>query len=339
VTYKLPRMKEVVSMIQTSGEENDINFSFHPFQENSNCPVYTIPANVLIKNGNVTVADWEEIDALPTSFNEIKPSQAFPTSKDSYLKQAHSMIDKIQSGALEKAVLSRIKTVPKPYELDEVRLFHQLSEAYPNAFVYLFHHPIAGTWMGATPETLYTAANGTVSTMALAGTQKNTGVPLETVQWKEKERHEQAVVSDYIDSLAAKHQLKLKSKKGPVTSEAGNVVHLKTTFEFQLPTQKTLTAFLSDLHPTPAVCGLPKDKALALIEKTEVGNRGYYAGFLGPDLETTSYRFVNLRCMRILDDDLVLFVGGGLTAGSDPEKEWEETELKARTLLAVVEKN
>ncbi len=98
-----------------------------------------------------------------------------------------------------------------------------------------------------------------------------------------------------------------------------------------------MTEFISALHPTPAVCGLPKERALELIYKTEMHNREYYAGYCGPiNYQGKTDLFVNLRCMKILPDKLALYIGGGLTAKSDPEKEWEETVLKANTLLSVI---
>ena len=98
-----------------------------------------------------------------------------------------------------------------------------------------------------------------------------------------------------------------------------------------------MAEFINKLQPTPAVCGLPKDRALDLIMKTEQHNREYYAGFCGPInyLHKTDL-FVNLRCMKILKGQFALFVGGGLTAKSEPEKEWAETELKSETLKRII---
>jgi len=96
-----------------------------------------------------------------------------------------------------------------------------------------------------------------------------------------------------------------------------------------------MAEFITNLHPTPAVCGLPKDKSLELILQTEKHNREYYAGYCGPiNYQNKTDLFVNLRCMKILEDQLALFVGGGLTKDSVPTKEWDETVLKAKTLLS-----
>ena len=90
------------------------------------------------------------------------------------------------------------------------------------------------------------------------------------------------------------------------------------------------------LHPTPAVCGIPLEKSRALILETEQHNRGYYTGFLGPVTAKSISLFVNLRCMQVLPEKCVLYVGGGITRDSEMEKEWLETEAKAETLLSVI---
>lgn len=91
------------------------------------------------------------------------------------------------------------------------------------------------------------------------------------------------------------------------------------------------------LHPTPAVGGFPVRQALQYLEQTERYNRRYYAGYLGPVGNTDEFHwFVNLRCMEIFPQAVSLYVGGGITVLSEPRKEWEETELKSRTLLDIL---
>ena len=120
------------------------------------------------------------------------------------------------------------------------------------------------------------------------------------------------------------------------TIEAGSVQHLKTTISAQLNSTDQLFTLVSELHPTPAVGGLPKNAAIELILDKESYDRKYYTGFLGPVTKNLSQLFVNLRCLEVLGDSVCLYVGAGITAASDPEAEWEETKLKAQTLLSVL---
>ncbi len=94
------------------------------------------------------------------------------------------------------------------------------------------------------------------------------------------------------------------------------------------------------MHPTPAVCGIPLDSAKQFIKQTEGYDRKYYTGFLGPcNVNGKTNLFVNLRCAELFANNINLYIGGGITKDSIPEKEWEETELKSKTLLSVLEDN
>jgi isochorismate synthase len=94
------------------------------------------------------------------------------------------------------------------------------------------------------------------------------------------------------------------------------------------------------LHPTSAVCGMPKEESLAFILMNEGYNREFYSGFLGQvNFRDETHIFVNLRCMQIFDTSAYLYAGGGITAHSQPQKEWQETIYKMQTLLNVLSNN
>ncbi len=90
------------------------------------------------------------------------------------------------------------------------------------------------------------------------------------------------------------------------------------------------------LHPTPAVAGVPVEKSLAFLNANETHDRSYYAGFLGPMESSVVRLFVNIRCAKVLSNHLQLYVGGGITAESIPEAEWNESQRKAETLLNIL---
>ena len=213
-----------------------------------------------------------------------------------------------------------------------------LLEKYPAAFVYIWYHPAVGMWAGATPETLFSLENGKFTTMALAGTQRVKGD--EELIWGLKEREEQQIVTDYI-----KTELKgLITRTAPArTVRAGQVAHICTELEGTLTKDFGLIQLVNKLHPTPAVCGLPKETARSFIIEHEGYDRKFYTGFLGEinlslDSETSAktHLFVNLRCMELFENKAVLFVGGGITGDSDKEKEWEETVAKSATMRSIL---
>jgi len=255
----------------------------------------------------------------------------------------------------EKVVISR-KEIVKTSKTDSIQLLKKLLNKYKKAFVYCWYHPKIGLWLGATPETLLKIQGNQLSTMALAGTQQYKDTT--EVVWKNKERVEQQIVTDFIvDKI--KPLVKQLSIGKTETLKAGNLLHIKTELRGVLEKDRSnLKNVLLALHPTPAVCGIPKVKAKQFILDNENYNREFYTGFLGElnikekitrnnnrrNVENNAYNaikmvtnlFVNLRCMKYTDTDVTVFVGGGITKDSIPENEWEETVNKTLTVKTIL---
>jgi isochorismate synthase len=155
--------------------------------------------------------------------------------------------------------------------------------------------------------------------------------------WTQKEIEEQALVSRYIVNCFKKIRLREYEEVGPRTAIAGNLMHLRTDFTVDMQATnfpQLGTVMLELLHPTSAVCGMPKEPALAFIRAGEGFDRQFYSGYLGPvNIAGESHMFVNLRCVQLVAGKAILYAGAGITADSVPEKEWTETELKCQTLL------
>ena len=115
------------------------------------------------------------------------------------------------------------------------------------------------------------------------------------------------------------------------TSKAGKIEHLKTLITGF--TSKSPKEIVAALHPTPAVAGVPKNKAISIIAEKEKHDRSFYSGYLGKIDSKNCALFVNLRCLQIKDNNARLFVGGGITKDSIPEKEWEEIIHKSQTMI------
>lgn len=263
------------------------------------------------------------------------------STQEQYGRLVRSAIHFIAANRIEKVVVSRMTDTPLPVGFDPMQTFTHLCAAYPHAFVSLVAIPGIGTWIGASPELLLSLDQQGLSTMALAATQA--GPPdgnLATVGWSRKEIEEQALVSSYIRSFFRDAGVASVRESGPQTVQAGNVVHLQTRFDVRLPEpqlQVLANAMLTNLHPTSAVCGMPKDRALAFILANEGYDRSFYSGFLGPvNLGGQTRLHVNLRCMQLRESSASLYVGGGITAVSNPQDEWRETQMKAETLLRVL---
>ena len=243
----------------------------------------------------------------------------------------------IRVGKLQKVVASRAAVRPLPAGFEAWTAFERLQELYPSAFVSLVRVPGQGIWLGATPEVLAALTPTEIRTVALAGTQPAAAAGA----WGAKETEEQNVVADYIEEVLTDWQLADIRRSQPTTVAAGPLLHRRTEFRAALrrtngqPLHPSWLVF--GLHPTPAVAGQPQQEALEFLRQHEGYGRRYYSGFLGPvnlPAPGTAQLFVNLRCAELRPDAgvAVLYAGAGLTADSDPAREWQETELK----LAVV---
>ena len=201
-------------------------------------------------------------------------------------------------------------------------------------------------WLGASPEALIQqTSEGIFKTMSLAGTQTaihpdDSPIPRVDIRWGQKEIEEQALVSRYIVECFKKIRLREYQETGPKTVQAGNLFHLRTDFEVNTCTLKfpeLATVMLELLHPTSAICGVPKEPSRQFILDHEGYDRSLYSGFLGPvNIQENTSLFVNLRTVRLKNGIATFYAGGGITADSDPESEWHETEIKCDTLLNVI---
>ncbi|MEA3504946.1 MAG: chorismate-binding protein [Bacteroidota bacterium] len=262
--------------------------------------------------------------------------EIYYSSFDDYKKQFTHFKKLFANNTLQKGVLSRIIKTETTHRGNAEQLFKKLTESYPDAMVYIINIPGEGLWIGATPEPFIKTNNERYQTSSVAATQPFTG---KSIKWSEKEIEEQQIVTDYITGVLKKTGITDFTKQRPKTYRAGNVSHLKTDFTISKEIIKPhLNNFLHNLHPTPAVCGIPKQDAYNEILRTEHHNREFYTGFLGSvGMEEDLQLFVNLRCMQIFEKHSAVYVGGGLTSGSVLESEWRETEYKSASLLRIAE--
>lgn len=342
-SYRMPYSSEIVTGIQTSStiekftgfEVPKNGFIVAPFDVESAAEALFFQPDIHFINDDI---DKNQLNRLLSTTFSVKNSatSTLETSQTDYLHQATMLIDKLKNKELEKIVLSRTISNTSCKKESAVSLFEKLSNIYPHAFVSIFHIPGQCVWVGATPETLLKSDNESIQTMSLAGTKS-----LSTkTEWTDKEREEQQMVSDYVENVLQQFPFTQIEKAGPTEQQAGNVCHLMTKYNCKgRLSGKEQFELIRTLHPTPAVCGIPKEKAMQFISTTELHDREYYAGFLGPINAKACNLFVNLRCMKLTDEGVAFFVGGGLTAQSVPEAEWSETCMKLETLSKVINSN
>jgi isochorismate synthase len=250
-------------------------------------------------------------------------------SKSDYLTTCKKLISDLKKSKLNKVVLSKLKIVPLKDSPEKI--FGKLNEKYTNTFNYLISIEGLGCWIGASPELLFNLDNNQFNSVSLAGTKSDVSIP-----WGEKELEEQQIVTDFIHKQLLENCTKI-TVDGPNTLNAGTFYHLQTKFSAQTKFENWQN-LVNNLHPTPATCGLPQQLAKDHIVSIEPHNREFYTGFLGPVNSSKMSLFVNLRCMQIVNENAILYLGGGITAQSNSNDEWDETEKKSETLLKVISK-
>ena len=284
---------------------------------------------------------YEALGDEPQLFFALSSDYFQPTKKEEYCQLVKDAVKEIEEGRLQKLVCGRSKVLELPENFQPFDYFRRLCDSYANAFVSFVSIPGVGSWIGASPEVLISINQQKIfKTMALAGTQPKSAAqkPADAV-WRQKEIEEQALVSRYIINCFKKIRLREFDEHGPRTIVAGNLMHLRTDFIVDMEATdfpQLGSVMLELLHPTSAVCGMPKALAKDFLAQREKLDRQFFAGFLGPVLLPETCLFVNLRCMQLLEKRAIFYAGAGITADSDPEKEWQETEEKIGTLTALL---
>ncbi|MFN3952074.1 MAG: isochorismate synthase [Thermaurantimonas sp.] len=275
-----------------------------------------------------------DIQILDRELKKILPisSDGRLTAKKDFIALVEKALKQFDSSIFTKVVLSRKASYPAR-DISYVATYYELCRRYPDAMVFMVCTPETGCWMGATPERLLHGHEKTIASMSLAGTR----LTLDPSGWGDKELNEQKIVTDYIiDIFKQKFGATDIQKKGPYEIQAGPVKHLRTDISGKVPSRPNMLTFALQLHPTPAVLGSHHSKAREFITRFEGYDRRFYTGFFGFwNIEHADF-FVNLRSMEVFHEHVELYAGAGITADSNPEDEWRETELKMQTLLSVL---
>lgn len=311
-------------------------FVFHPYKMSERNPIWFIEPSFVITSEDEIYSKslFPYIDSL-SSVNRKDKKLEKDIEKPEYLNKVNDIINILNESELKKIVYSRLKTVEGKGIEHSVEMFKELEIQHEDAFVFFVNISGELSWIGASPELLLSMDEDGMHTMALAGTQACLDEDIIDKEWDNKDIKEQKYVSDYISSVL--DDFDCTYEKGDVkTIKAGNICHLQSPYDIETD-DENYWPLVKALHPTPAVCGLPPQEAAVLIDKMESHDRAYYSGFLGPlNIFFNTKMFVNLRSARLCSNSLHLYVGGGITADSIAHKEWEETEMKSKTIINIL---
>lgn len=345
--YRLPYKQDYTLVMQNDDDPEELysvdelggksGFVIAPFMPSEKCPILLMRPDI-VKHFKLKAAQPVVSSPISAKLDNTAEKTEYEDDFDYF----HQQLDK---GNFEKLVLARCSHIETP-ALPHIKaedLFKKACQMYPRLFIALISTTQSGTWLMATPEILLSGNGCEFKTMALAGTQPappSTTVvdePVTGVNWSKKEQEEQQYVSDYIEDVISEFTDHY-SKKGPFTTMAAQLYHLRTDYLFRIEDIDEIGNLLDALFPTPAVCGIPKEEARQFIIDDESIDRKYYSGFVGPlSPSGETHLYVSLRCMNIHQGGKFdLYAGGGLLKNSELDKEWEETEAKLQTMKNVL---
>lgn len=269
------------------------------------------------------------------------------TTKEAWRASVTDATDRIAAGELRKVVLAVALRARLDGPLAAHEVTARLADTYPDCYRFLFEPTgdaeLTPAFIGATPERLATLRGRTLATGALAGTTGRGDTPAED-EWladelrrDEKNVHEHDIVVDAIRDQLSPFAASISTGERDVRRLA-TVQHLETPITATLSDDEHVLTLVEALHPTPAVGGLPPDRALATIRDTESFDRGWYAAPVGWfDAAGHGSFAVAIRSAVTAGDTATLFAGVGIVEDSDPDAEWDEVQLKYRPMLDELE--
>jgi len=273
----------------------------------------------------------------PASISEIGRaiSRTDTPDSDGYVDLVRSILDAINNGSLTKAVAARRTDLEFESKPDVYSIYRSINDISASVYSFIIQPDDRHTFIGFTPERLFRLENGVVTTEAVAGT-----APIETagdLLKSEKDLHEHQVVIDYLKDSLSGICSDVRCDNDVTLKDAGVVSHLYSIIKGTILEDKGVSEILDLLHPTPAVCGQPKDDALVFIRERESFDRGLYAGAVGIIEKNFAEVAVAIRSMLICDTTISLFAGAGIVDGSEPDAELAEIESKIRTYLKILD--
>jgi menaquinone-specific isochorismate synthase len=246
---------------------------------------------------------------------------------------------RIADGVLEKAVLGRQTTVTLNQPENPWQVLKRLPDGSGSFYRFGLRLRSGAALISASPERLYRRKGAMLETEALAGSRPRGGTPEDDAELRvellrsDKERIEHDLVKNEITARLEALGASVRADQEPSVRQLPGIQHLQTGIRARLETSTGDHTLLSALHPTPAVGGLPRDTARQHLRQTEPFDRGWFASPVGWVSADSSEFAVAIRSALILGDNVHVFAGAGIVAGSDPRDEWQELETKASLML------
>ncbi|MET3697156.1 isochorismate synthase [Bacillus oleivorans] len=308
-----------------------VTFACKPYDEESIVKGVNQELEMLLSDARKS---FENTRPLLVSKEEIAPDQ--------WKASVSSAIDALKNKELEKVVLARKIKLTFEQELDVTSILQTLDQEQKDSFVFSFDWQGA-SFLGATPERLVRKKGDLAQSTCLAGSigvGQSDDETAELGKWllkDEKNTVEHNYVVQQITKTFENLCLEVQVDEKPKVLKMRDIQHLYTGIRGKVLHHVSLLDFVESLHPTPALGGTPRNKALQVIRDLEQMDRGFYAAPIGwCDFEDNGEFVVGLRSGLIQDHKATLFAGCGVVENSVPEKEYEETRIKFRPMLSAL---
>jgi len=259
-----------------------------------------------------------------------------PGDTQTWRAYVRAITDAIARGECEKVVAARNVLVELAGEARPADLFAELDARHPELARLLVRPPNAGTLVAATPERLVALDGMNVSCDALAGSIAPGAGDQAALLASAKDRNEHALVVSAITETLRGLGAEVDAPAQPGIRTLRHVLHLHTPISARLHERRHVLELAAALHPTPAMGGTPTRVAQRWIAEREVA-RGWYASPVGWfDLEGNGELAVAIRSGVVAGERAHLYAGSGIVAGSDPDRELAETDVKLRAMLGAL---
>jgi len=280
-------------------------------------------------------------DAIETAAPAIPDLETAAWDRPEWMDAVRRTLDRIREGSLSKAVLARSITIPLGRTQGALEILDTLRDIYPTCTRFLIDDGRGSCFLGASPERLVSLRSGRFYTEAVAGTQRcegadELGAMERALLERVKDQREHEVVLRHILEALTPMTLGELSIAPAEIMRLPHLLHIRTRVSGGARRRNVLD-YVERLHPTPAVAGWPQAEVLDWIRRVEPESRGWYAGCVGwVDGSREGDFAVGIRSIAIRGDQARVFAGAGIVEGSDPEQEWNETEIKMRGILDAI---
>jgi menaquinone-specific isochorismate synthase len=290
----------------------------------------------LAKKPQISLPGREHREVQDSSSLQVR----YPMSLEAWSMMVERALDEIEAKRLKKVVLARMCEIRCMEPVDVIAALAVVSDRYPNCYRFLFEPQPQQAFFGATPEMLASVEGRELHSMALAGSMPRGQSPLEDERLgiellqSGKNRVEHKLVVDELRHRLAGWCEKIDIPEEPGLLKLDNIQHLYTPVCARLEWELGVLRVIERLHPTPALGGKPRNRALAFIRQAEPVTRGWYAAPVGwIDARLDGAFGVAIRSAVTQNERAWLYAGAGIVADSQPQKEWEETALKFKPAL------